>query len=192
MGNILIDPGPVFGRRRLERYVRATGGITAIFATHCHEEHVGNVPLASKLTGAMVYGTDVTLHAVRSPERLSLPRRVIMGQPEPELGIELRRVEAMIETPRIRLSVIESSGHCAGHASLFDAERGVLFAGDSFLHTVFTAPNKDVSSMEWIATLRRYGQLHIETLVGTHGCIYSCSPRIPPLPFVVTRLTRTK
>ena len=63
----------------------------------------------------------------------------------------------------------------------------MLFAGDSFLHTVFTAPNKDVSSTEWIATLRRYGQLHIETLVGTHGCIFSCSPRIPPLPFVVTR-----
>ena len=75
-----------------------------------------------------------------------------------------------------------------GHASLFlDRVRGILFAGDSFLHTIFTSPNKDVNGEEWIATLERYEALEIKTMVGTHGTVYSVDPNVARQAFVVER-----
>ena len=186
--DVLIDPGPVFGRKRLSRYLKQSGQtVHAVFATHAHEEHVGNVVLSSELTGGAIYGTEVTLNALRQPESLSWMRRTFIGQPLPAVHADLRRVGSEFETPRVHLAVIESPGHCAGHASLFDTSRGILFAGDSFLHTVFTSPNKDVSGGDWIATLERYEALEIKTMVSTHGNVYSVDPKIAWRPFVVER-----
>ena len=186
--DVLIDPGPVFGRKRLSRYLKQSDkAIYAVFATHSHEEHVGNVVLSSELTGAAIYGTEVTLHAIRQPETLSWIRRVFIGQPLPADHADLRSVKGSLVTPRVRLDVIESPGHCGGHASLFDAERSILFAGDSFLHTIFTSPNKDVSGEDWIATLERYEALEIKTMVGTHGNVYSVDKNIACQPFFVER-----
>lgn len=185
--DVLIDPGPLLGRRRLADYLRdCATPIRAIVATHAHEEHIGNTGLASALTGAPVYATPTTLAAIRTPEVLSAARRTFIGQPERMEG-DLRRLGASVVTDAVVLQVVESPGHCDGHASVLDTERGVLFAGDSFMHTVFTSPNKDVSGDEWIATLERYGAWDIRTMVGTHGYIYSCDPALPPALFLVKR-----
>jgi hydroxyacylglutathione hydrolase len=186
--DVLVDPGPVFGRRRLMRYLRRSGAtIHAVFATHAHEEHVGNVVPCSEMTGAPIYGSELTLNSVRQPETISWMRRAFIGQPLPAMQADLRSVDEILVTPRVRLMVIESPGHCAGHTSLFDAARGVLFAGDSFLHTIFTSPNKDVRGEEWIATLERYEALEIRTMVGTHGTVYSVDPGVSRRAFVVER-----
>ncbi len=110
-----------------------------------------------------------------------------MGQPEPAPSLELRTLWTTLTTSGTTLEVIESPGHCRGHASLFDRELGVLFAGDSFLHTIFTAPNREVSVAEWNRTLERYLQLDVRRMVGTHGLVCSADERIPPIPFVVQR-----
>lgn len=186
--DVLIDPGPVFGSRKLERYLaQNTGAIAAIIATHAHEEHIGNTGLAARLTRAPIYASNVTLEAIRNPESISFMRRTFIGQPERVDGADLRGLNESIVTPQTRLITIESPGHCAGHASLFDAERGILFAGDSFMHTVFTSPNQDVSSDAWIETLERYAQLPIRTMVGAHGYVETLDENIPPRWFVVAR-----
>jgi hydroxyacylglutathione hydrolase len=184
----LIDPGPPFGRAQLARYLqRQAPTLGAIAATHAHEEHIGNAALAAAITGAPVYGTAVTLEALRHPEVLSLPRRLFIGQPEPADAAQTRLLPAVLTTPSLCLEAIPSPGHCDGHASLFDRARGILFAGDSFLHTVFTAPNRDVSGAEWIRTLEAYCQLDIRTMVGAHGHVYSVDDAIRPRWFVTRR-----
>ena len=184
----LIDPGPLFARKRLLRFLARHGGeVRTIVATHAHEEHVGNAALASENTDAPVYGTEVTLDAIRNPERLTLPRRVFIGQPEPAKSLDLRTLGRQLVTPAGALEVIESPGHCEGHASLFDPGRGVLFAGDSFLHTVFTSPNRDVSAADWAETLERYGEWDIRTMVGTHGYVYSRDPSLRRRLFITKR-----
>lgn len=185
--DVLIDPGPVFARRQLERRLRGAA-VSAIVATHAHEEHTGNALEAARCTDAPIYATDATLVAIRTPERLSGPRRLFIGQPEPGGSAELRRLPPALATARGTLTSLESPGHCEGHASLFDQQQGVLFAGDSFLHTVFTAPNREVSSEDWIRTLEVYLKLPIRTMVGTHGYIYSVDPRIAVRGFLVRRL----
>ena len=186
-GDVLIDPGPPVGRVRLERYLRSAPGIEAIVATHAHEEHVGNAGFAAELTGAPVYGTATTLAAIRAPRTVSRTRHFFMGQPQPVDVRALRTLSDGVTTPTMRLQTIESPGHCDGHASLFDAERGVLFAGDSFLHTVFTSPNKDASGDEWIETLERYSTWDVRTMIGTHGAIYSRDPALERTAFITRR-----
>ena len=129
----------------------------------------------------------MTLEAIRCPAELSYARRAFIGQPKGVDTVELRQLANLLETDSVRLRVIESPGHCDGHASLFDTEAAILFAGDSFMHTVFTAPNQDVSGDDWIETLERYKKWMIRTMVGTHGYVYSCDRSIPVLPFVVKR-----
>ena len=186
--DVLIDPGPVFGRQRLQRYLEEAGvDVHAVAVTHAHEEHIGNTALTARRTGAPVYGTAVTLEAIRCPAALSYARRAFIGQPQGVESVELRQLADVLETEQVRLYVIESPGHCDGHASLFDPEHGILFAGDSFLHTVFTAPNQDVSGDDWIATLERYRQWTIRTMVGTHGYVYTLDRSVPVLSFVIKR-----
>ena len=186
--DVLIDPGPGFARKRLHRHLEGEGGeVVAIVATHSHEEHAGNAALASALTGAPIYGSEQTLEAIRQPARLSLPRRTFIGQPEGLASADLRPLPPVLRTPHATLEVIQSAGHCDGHASLFDRESGILFAGDSFLHTIFTAPNEEVSAEEWIRTLENYLALDVRTMIGTHGIVHSVDPRIPAIPFVIER-----
>lgn len=186
--DVLIDPGPVFGHQRLERYlVEVNSDLHAVVATHAHEEHIGNAAIAAHHVRAPVYGTAVTVEAIRRPAELSYTRRVFIGQPRGTDSVELRVLADVLETGSVRLQVIKSPGHCQGHASLFDTEHGILFAGDSFLHTVFTAPNQDVSADDWIETLERYAERSISTMVGTHGYVYTVDPAIPVLPFVTQR-----
>jgi len=185
--DVLIDPGPAFGAPRLRTYLEAAPDARLVVATHAHEEHIGNTPLAARHLGVAVYGTPVTLGALRAPVKLSYARRTFIGQPEAADAAELRELADVLQSEQARLLVIPSPGHCDGHASLLDRERGILFAGDSFLHTVFTSPNQDVSGAEWIDTLERYGGWSIRTMVGTHGYVYSTDPAIPVLPFVSHR-----
>jgi hydroxyacylglutathione hydrolase len=184
--DILIDPGPVFARGQLGRRL-AGARVSAIVSTHAHEEHTGNALAAAAVTGAPILGTPITLAAVRAPERLSLPRRLFIGQPQSGDSADLRPLSDTLPTTHTTLQVIQSPGHCEGHASLLDPVRGVLFAGDSFLHTIFTAPNREVVAKDWLATLDDYLGRPIRTMVGTHGYIYSIDPDLPAQAFLIQR-----
>jgi hydroxyacylglutathione hydrolase len=183
--DILIDPGPGFGRRILRRWLESGDRVEAIVATHYHEEHIGNAAFASGLTGAPVWGTATTLAAVAVPENVSAPRRLLMGQPDPDNTSPVQTLREQLCTQRARFRVLSSGGHCKGHASLYDPERRILFAGDSFLDTIFTAPNRDVSAAEWVATLRMYRSIDVATMVGSHGLVFTSDPSIRRHPMVV-------
>jgi glyoxylase-like metal-dependent hydrolase (beta-lactamase superfamily II) len=187
--DLVIDPGPPFGAERLLRQLeQAQAPVAGVVVTHAHEEHLGNAPAVARRYGIPIFGTPFTLAAVRRPEQLSYPRRTLMGQPQPSHDLAMIPFAGEVHTPQARLEVIESPGHCRGHASLFDDDHKILFAGDSFLHAIFTAPNADVSSHDWIETLERYRALDVRTMVGTHGTVESCDPAVPRRFFVTERL----
>jgi hydroxyacylglutathione hydrolase len=169
----IVDPGPVFAR--LDALQR-TEPARAVLVTHFHEEHIGNAACVARAANAPVVASQRTLRAMRSPERLPFIRRWF-GQPEPagEGAVLLDAANATALLNELGLVAVESPGHCEGHLAFYDPAERVLFAGDAFLHPVFTSPNGDSDAIDWIATLERLAALDVRVLVGTHGRVISAS-----------------
>lgn len=185
-GDKLVDPGPPFGARRVSRYLQGVEGrISAVLVTHAHEEHFANAGAVARELGVPVYGSSETLAAIRRPERISLMRAIMIGQPRADAEVSFAGNEALGGHPT--LVPLASDGHCSGHVSFYDAERGTLLVGDSFMHEIFTSPNSEVDSHVWIETMKRYAELDIKTMVGSHGEVTTVDDQIPNVRFVVER-----
>ncbi len=185
--DVVIDPGPLRARAQVVDGLTSEVMPAAIACTHFHEEHIGNAAWLAGHWGVQIFGSDVTLAAVRQPAAVPQGRRLMMGQPEPAVGVRLELLGAELGTPAGRLQVIAAAGHCDGHIAFYEPERRILFAGDAFLHEVYTAPNRDSDAREWIATLERFACLDVRTLVGAHGCVHSLDAEFPPRFAVVRR-----
>jgi glyoxylase-like metal-dependent hydrolase (beta-lactamase superfamily II)/predicted DCC family thiol-disulfide oxidoreductase YuxK len=180
---IAIDPGPTRLRRALSRHLRKlpAGRIHTVAATHHHEEHAGNLNWLAERTGAKVYAGQATAECLATATPLPWIREFMIGArprlepPYEVIGARLHRLE-MFPTP----------GHSDDHICLYDRAQKILFAGDAFMGTYFSAPNPDVDSRAWIATLRRLLDLDIEILIEGHGHIHSLRADIPDsCPLVV-------
>ena len=184
---IAIDPGSPKMRPSLARHLqRLDQKVQAVFATHHHEEHVGNLDwLARKTTAQLCVGSE-TLAMLRTPTRLPWARRVVIGQPQPLLG-QAQIIEKTVQVGSMRLEVIPTPGHCSDHISLYDPENKVLLAGDAYMGTYFATPNPDVDSQLWIETLQRLVTMDIEVMVEGHGHVYTMRQDIPDLPGLVVR-----
>lgn len=111
-------------------------GIRKIFVTHCDHDHVGGLKeLMEALPGATVYASQITVD-------------ILTGKtPSP------RFKSAVIDASRCRavapgdvvdgITAVDTEGHCAGHLSFFNAEDGVLVAGDALNadHGKLNGPN---------------------------------------------------
>jgi glyoxylase-like metal-dependent hydrolase (beta-lactamase superfamily II)/predicted DCC family thiol-disulfide oxidoreductase YuxK len=173
---IAIDPGPTRLRRAVARHLRRlpANAIHAIVATHHHEEHAGNLNWMAEQTGAALYVGAATAARLASPSRLPWIRNFMIGE-RPRLQQPYR----VIDGPVSGLEVFPTPGHCDDHICLYDRQEKILFAGDSFMGTYFSAPNPDVDSRAWIDTLHRLLMLDIEILVEGHGHIHTLRPDIP-------------
>lgn len=185
---LLIDPGSPRMRRSLRRHLRRLpkGSITAVVATHHHEEHVGNLNWASQATSAPLYLSKPTAELLKSPWRLPFVRDAIIGQPSP-LQSPFEILTDRIDTADGPLEVLAAPGHCDDHIVLYDRNEKVLIAGDAFMGSYFATPNPDVDSCKWIDTLERLLALEIEVLVEGHGHVHTLRPDFPDIPGVVVR-----
>jgi glyoxylase-like metal-dependent hydrolase (beta-lactamase superfamily II)/predicted DCC family thiol-disulfide oxidoreductase YuxK len=185
---VLIDPGSPRMRRSLARHLRRLpkGSVSAVAATHHHEEHVGNLNWAAQTTSAPLYLSSQTAALLASPWRLPWVRAAIIGQPEP-LRQPFEIPERTLPTLHGELEVIATPGHCDDHIVLYDRREKVLIAGDAFMGSYFATPNPDVDSCKWIDTLERLLMLDIEVLVEGHGHVHTLRPDFPEIPGVVIR-----
>ena len=185
---VLIDPGSPRMRRSLARHLRRlpAGSITAVVATHHHEEHVGNLNWASRQTSAPLYVPAGTANLLQNPWKLPWVRAAIIGQPEP-LRQPFEILGNRLPTRQGELEVFASPGHCDDHVVLYDRQKKVLIAGDAFMGSYFATPNPDVDSLKWIATLENLLTLDIEIMVEGHGHIHTLRAEFPHIPGVVIR-----
>jgi glyoxylase-like metal-dependent hydrolase (beta-lactamase superfamily II)/predicted DCC family thiol-disulfide oxidoreductase YuxK len=185
---VAVDPGSPKMRRSVNRHLRrlAPGSISAIVATHAHEEHVGNLNWLAARTAAPIFVSPRTAEFLRPPATLPFIRALMIGQP-PALQPPFEILDEILEAPNGRLQVLPTPGHCDDHISLYDAGEKLLLAGDTFMGTYFATPNPDVDSRIWLDTLTRLSKLDIEILVEGHGHIHTLRRDIPDFPGVVIR-----
>lgn len=153
---VAIDPGSTRMRRALARQIDQlpTAAVRAVAATHHHEEHSCNLNwLGSRLDVPVYVGSD-TARILESPPLLPRIRRWMIGQPPP-LRQPFAILGNQLTTAGGYLEVIGASGHCDDHVVFYDPAAKLLIAGDTFMGVYFSAPNPDVDSLKWIATLRR-------------------------------------
>lgn len=184
---VALDPGSPKMRRSLERHLpRLRQRISAVVATHAHEEHVGNLNWLSDQLGVPLYVSSMTAKFLMPFKKLPWVRAIIIGQP-PDLKEPFHVLQDRIKTRRGELQVIEAPGHSDDHVVLYDVAERVLLAGDAFMGTYFATPNPDVDSRKWLGTLERLSKLDIEILVEGHGHIHTLRTDVPDIPGVVIR-----
>lgn len=187
-GDLLIDPGPARFRPAVEAGLAGEPTPARIVCTHLHEEHIGNATALARRFGIPVIAAELTCEALWHPPVLPAGRHLMMGQADvPGSDVTITQVGEHIITSLGEVEVIPADGHCRGHIVLFARADGVLFAGDAFLHELFTSPNVDADHRAWITTLERLVTLPVRTMVGAHGAILTCDPAIPDVPGVVER-----
>lgn len=185
---VAIDPGAPPMRAALRRHIRRmpAGSISAVVATHHHEEHVGNLNWLAALAAAPLFVAAETARILQKPLRLPFARRLIIGQPPP-LAPPFELLGERLATNDGELEVLPAPGHADDHIVLYDRREKLLIAGDAFMGAYFSAPNPDVDHCAWIATLERLLQLDVEILIEGHGLIYTLRADIPDVPGVVIR-----
>lgn len=185
---VAVDPGSSRMRRSLQRHLKRMppGSIQAVVATHHHEEHTGNLNWLAEQTRAPILVAAATAQILERGLRIPRVRAMIIGDP-PQLRPPFQLLGSRLATPSGELDVLPAPGHCDDHVVLYDPREKLLIAGDAFMGAYFSAPNPDVDSRLWIATLERLLQLDIETLIEGHGLIYTMRSDIPDIPGVVVR-----
>ncbi len=152
----LIDVGPrwcrdVFNRRLGNRRV------DVIWATHHHEDHVGNVGPLQRERGVGAYASSYASAKAREPRRLEWYRRHAWGVPD--VG-DLQALTRHVSTPSHHFEVLSLPGHTGGDVVFFEADEGWAFTGDAFLspRQVATMPGEDLAAhlhgVERLAALR--------------------------------------
>jgi glyoxylase-like metal-dependent hydrolase (beta-lactamase superfamily II) len=142
VGDVLIDAGTRWSRRRIERQLQGHRP-SMIALTHCHPDHQGaahalcqkyHVPLACHDADAAAMDGSIPMQPRNLP--LAVSRRLFAGPPHPVS----RRLVDGDEIAGFR--IIHAPGHTPGHVIIFRASDRVAIAGDviNTMNLVTTVP----------------------------------------------------
>lgn len=145
---VVIDPA-ASDPDYLDTVVRIAGEVESILITHRHSDHVGG---AARLAGM----TDAPVRAFGSELAGDAP-------------VDPLEDGDVIEVPGASLRVLHCPGHASDHLCFYLEGTASLFAGDNVLGegtAVIAPPDGDMS--DYLATLRRLRELHIDRIYPGH------------------------
>jgi glyoxylase-like metal-dependent hydrolase (beta-lactamase superfamily II) len=189
-GVAIVDPGPsstlpVF-RRELAASGIAVADLTAILLTHIHLDHAGATGTLIRENPAIkVYVHERGAPHMIDPAKLIASAARLYGEamdplwgefaPVPRQSITVLTGGEQIDAGGRRLEVAYTPGHAAHHVSYFNADSGVVFAGDvAGVKTTPTAfvlpptPPPDIDLELWEGSLATLEAWRPETLFLTH------------------------
>lgn len=187
-GLTLVDSGLPGSDKKILAYLRAIGKVPAqlsyILLTHQHVDHVGGAAELAALSGAEVIAHPLDVPAIEGTAPRDLPsgpmaivfRMVLLPRLRPVTV--LRQVIAGETLPILAgdggLQVIETPGHTRGQIAFYLPGRRLLFAGDTYRHTVggevalpYNMFNYDTARAR--LTLASLGPVAIDTSLPGHG-----------------------
>ena len=156
---VLIDTGFPAARMDLRRALDEFHPRGAIL-THSHEDHAGNISLLAA-RGIPVAAAAATLASLRVGERAGLYRRFAWGTMRPVR----RPVEPFAPG---HLALLAAPGHSPDHHIVWDAQRGILFAGDLFLGVKVRVARPGENPRELALSLRRAAALRPRLVFDSH------------------------
>ena len=128
------------------------GGVRHVVLTHKHPDHAGSIgDVLTAATRATGYVGAEDLSAVDAPRTLKT-----LGDGDEVFGLQ----------------VVATPGHTAGHLAVFDADTGVLVAGDSLTNMAGLAgsnPQFTEDKAAAVASVRKLSHLSPRTILVGHG-----------------------
>lgn len=157
---VLVDTGfPSIGAE-FARFV-AERRPRGVLLTHVHEDHAGNVALASRL-GLPVGAAPATLDALRRVGPIGFYRRYTWGSMPP---VDIGGPEPFADES---LSLVATPGHSPDHHAVWDAETRTIFGGDLFLGVRVRVARADEDPRALVASLRAAAALQPARLFDAH------------------------
>jgi glyoxylase-like metal-dependent hydrolase (beta-lactamase superfamily II) len=133
----LIDTGLPRNDKKILKYIESIGrksnDVTTIVLTNFHIDHVGSLKKIKEATGAKVAAHEIEAEiisgkkAAPKPKNLMIKALMAVVKTDPvDIDLPLK------DNDKIgRLTVVFTPGHSEGSVALFDAERKVMFVGDT-------------------------------------------------------------
>jgi glyoxylase-like metal-dependent hydrolase (beta-lactamase superfamily II) len=178
IGGVAGDPGKII--EQIERDGCDPGRISRLLLSHYHADHMGGAAQMRELLGCEIHASPLTARTLESgdEEQMSLPAAKKAGYfPE---GYRLQSCPATgdltegatLEVGRLRVKVIETPGHAAGHVSFLveGGERTYLVQGDVvfFGGTIFLQNVPDCSIQEYATTVKKLSRLDFDAHLPGH------------------------
>ncbi len=179
MDGILIDTGCDYTREELAEFL---GGkqVSVIVNTHYHEDHVGGNALLAERFGLRAFAHPETIRLMSRKYDLHPYEREIWGYPMPSTADPIGDT---VNSGSVSLRVIETSGHCKGHISLFEETRGILFSGDIWVAERPKTARTEEDLHQIIEDLKKFEELRPKIMFASLG-------KVVPNPRDVIKRTR--
>lgn len=159
LDGVLIDTGFPAARLDLARVLDELHPRGAI-VTHHHEDHAGNLALLDA-RGIPVAVPAETRAIVRAGDDAGLYRRFAWGTMRPVT----RTLEPFVAG---RLTLLHAPGHSPDHHIVWDADRGIMFAGDLFLGVKVRVARPGEDPRQLALSLRRAADLRPRLMFDAH------------------------
>ena len=134
MGDVLIDAGTQFDRRRILRQLEGRT-VSAHALTHAHPDHFGSSHAVCEALGIPLWCGERDAHVVQGarPEPAEgRVARLLVRMPLPEPHAVERRLEEGDEVAGF--SVLDTPGHSPGHVSYWRESDRTLLCGDVYFN----------------------------------------------------------
>jgi glyoxylase-like metal-dependent hydrolase (beta-lactamase superfamily II) len=176
---ILIDTGLPRNDKKIVKTIEALGrkptDVSTIVLTHFHIDHVGSAKKMKELTNAKVAVHELDADYVAGKKAPPKPKNLMFkalssvfkaAPVEPDLLLK--------DNDKVgRLIVIHTPGHSEGSISLLDAERKVMFAGDTirFMNGKITGSPEQFTLDKDKAkdSIRKISTFDFDILLSGHG-----------------------
>lgn len=152
---MLVDTGCDYTSQELCDFLQQYE-VQFVVNTHYHEDHIGANHLINTIYNIDIFAHPETVLLMKQTHKLYPYQELVWGYPKIyEHGLPLGN---KITTPNFTFDIIDTPGHCNGHISLLEANKGWCFTGDLFVseNPKVIRPEEDVTqivnSMETILT----------------------------------------
>ncbi len=175
----LIDTGLPRNAKKITSYIEGLGrkptDVSTIVLTHFHIDHVGSAKKMKELTNAKVAVHELDADYVAGKKAPPKPKNLMFK------ALSSVFKAAPVETDLLlkdndkvgRLIVIHTPGHSEGSISLLDAERKVMFVGDTirFMNGKITGSPKQFTLDKDKAkdSIRKISTFDFDILLSGHG-----------------------